>query len=611
MSKLLRTDSIALGNVFSAIANNNTGIGTARDKSRSGIAVNAGVYRLDERLTGALVRKSGVLRRLVESYPLECAVDWVTLTAAEWDNDQELAQVDRYLDDLADGVGETSAREAFAAAGAIARQDGDGYILMGISDGRDPSEPVDENAIASVRWLMVVSDAELWPDDYSRGNPAKPDYYRYRQSQPKDDSAPSGSRWHKSRVLRFSGAKLYSPQQLRETGGRHDSVLQAVFDGWAAWEQGVMASSGMLADYSQGIYTMEGLSDLLLQDARNNTTTGQDQVRRRLHVLEMGRSAIKAILLDKEHEDFQYASRNYSGAHEIMRQLKEALIASVDMPAFKLFNQVGGDRGLASANTAGLAQRYEWASAKRAWAGSSFVPPYRKLARLVMLAQDGPTGGDLPESWMVKSASKVLLTPLEEIEMQNQAAERDERNIGSGIYSPDEARSQWRDGEWTGAIVLDEDADAPAGFADSAKDEPRADAVKLSDLEKEGGRVRYRGKRYTVNKPIKSSRKGAARMVLAVKNGYVRLVHFGPEDREGDRPTDPHSPAYWARREFEPEPVPHADARDPIALWNLGMIDQQQALIELGYSREDAAAIAARCDSEYRRDSAPPAVEVY
>ena len=52
--------------------------------------------------------------------------------------------------------------------------------------------------------------------------------------------------------------------------------------------------------------------------------------------------------------------------------------------------------------------------------------------------------------------------------------------------------------------------------------------MKFSDLDQDKkGRVKYRGKWYYPDRPVKSTRKGKKKMVLAVKHGEVKLIHFG------------------------------------------------------------------------------------
>lgn len=55
--------------------------------------------------------------------------------------------------------------------------------------------------------------------------------------------------------------------------------------------------------------------------------------------------------------------------------------------------------------------------------------------------------------------------------------------------------------------------------------------IKLSNLKKVGGKYFYRGKLFSLNKPIKSTAKGKKMMVLASKTvggeKRAKLIHFG------------------------------------------------------------------------------------
>lgn len=104
--------------------------------------------------------------------------------------------------------------------------------------------------------------------------------------------------------------------------------------------------------------------------------------------------------------------------------------------------------------------------------------------------------------------------------------------------------------------------------------------TKLKDLEREGDRVKYRGKWYKPDQPVESWRSGKKRAVLATKeeNGEktVRLIHYGSSDHQhnysedakknylarsrgitdGDgnkTKDDPHSANYWSIKDLWPE----------------------------------------------------------
>lgn len=107
--------------------------------------------------------------------------------------------------------------------------------------------------------------------------------------------------------------------------------------------------------------------------------------------------------------------------------------------------------------------------------------------------------------------------------------------------------------------------------------------VKLSSLEKKGNQYLYRGRLFTLNKPVKSTAKGKKMMVLASKTIHgvrrAKLVHFGAlgyghnysakakknylarsagiRNKQGKLTSkDPWSANYWARKILWPKNKP-------------------------------------------------------
>jgi hypothetical protein len=96
--------------------------------------------------------------------------------------------------------------------------------------------------------------------------------------------------------------------------------------------------------------------------------------------------------------------------------------------------------------------------------------------------------------------------------------------------------------------------------------ETKADSAELSGLKRNGdGKVYYQGRWWKPNEPVESTAKGKKKMVLAVKNGKVKIVHFGADGyghnySESARKSylarsagikgtdDKHSANYWARK---------------------------------------------------------------
>ncbi|BAQ65557.1 anti-CBASS protein Acb1 family protein [Geminocystis sp. NIES-3709] len=445
VQETINFDSEGLNQIFSSFSNSLTGFGTTRDKSKN-IKINS-IKSLSKKDLENLPRSSGMIRRLVENYPTKCKKDWMVIRQVREENQTEIpvGELEQYLEKLKFKKGKIGVREAFSKASILGRQHGDGFILIGLADGLDPKEPVNEKSIQSIEWFKVLNRYEIYPES-NQGKYSDPDYYKiYINNLP--------TTWHYSRVLRFSG-KILHDESLNYNGGYNDSVIQNVFDTWTAWQTGLMSGSAMLSDYNQAKYKMKGLGKALKEDLRAGTTTRQEQIQKRLYVAEMGRSAIKALLVDMDEEDFDYVSRTYAGASQIMELLKDALISEVDLPVYELFNTTNATgSALGTAQTAGLAQRYDWANLKNDWMSDNWIEPYEKLLRYAMLAKDNTITSEPVEIEIFPNA-KVQLTPLEKIQAQNEAAQRDSVNIELGIYSPLTAQNAFKQGDWDGQVHL-------------------------------------------------------------------------------------------------------------------------------------------------------------
>lgn len=442
MEETINFDSHGLNQIFSSLSNPLTGFGTARDKTK-GFTINQ-ISTLTQRDLENLYRSNGLLTRLVNVYPLECRRDWMAIKQVRLENqaEQPVGELYQYLEKLKFKQGKTGVKEAFTKASILGRQHGDGFIVLGIADGQEPDLPVDVKKIQSIEWLKVLNRYEIYPDHNDYQNPEY--YYIWGEND-------LNIKWHHSRILRFSGTKLYD-ESIKYNGGFNDSILLKVFDTWNAWQQGLMAGSAMLADYDQGVYGFKGLGQALKEDLRAGTNTRSKQIQQRLYSAEMGRSVMKALLLDMDEESFNYVTRSYAGASQIMELLKDTLVSQVDVPEYKLFNKTNSAGALSTQQTAGLAQRYDWNSHKNNWMTDNWVEPYYQLLRYAMFAKDSPITTEVEIE--VTANAKVELTPLERLEAQVQAVQRDGANIELGIYSPLTAQNAYKEGDWSGEIHL-------------------------------------------------------------------------------------------------------------------------------------------------------------
>jgi hypothetical protein len=402
-----------------------------------------------------------MIRRLVNAYPINCKRDWMTISQVKTDDgtpDIDINIINTYLSNLKKKPGRMSAKSVFSEASRIARHHGDAYVLMGVADGLEPNEPINYNNIQSLEWLKVISKYYVIPkQEGNRGKYSQhPEFYEVTKTD-QVDGKNIPRLWHHSRVLRFKGNEVVDESSLAINGGHNDSVIQSFYEVWLSWHNGIMAGSAMLADYDQAVYKFKGLGQALAEDKRRGNRDNQEAIRQRLLTADIGRSVAKALLIDMDDEDFMYHNRNYGGAEPIMKQLKEALISEVDTPNYIIFNTTNAvGTSLSTNQTAGLAQRYDWVGHKNNWMEDNWVDPLAQLMDIVIVAKDAGINREFP--YKVKPAAQVILTPVEQLQVQTLAAQRDDLNINStGIYSALTAQSAYTKAEWTPEIEIVED----------------------------------------------------------------------------------------------------------------------------------------------------------
>lgn len=448
---------------FSAIRNSKTGVGTGRNKTESG-RVNPNLLMLSREELEVLPYQDELIGRAIWLYPMSAINAWfhVHIANKEGKSDDQLPdEIQKYLKNLGDREDATpeeseaeiyGAREAFYIASILAEQFGKAYILMGIDDGRDFSEPVDKRNIRSLRWLQVYDNWDIRPEKnhYRRRTHS---HYRLIYG---DISSKAGSLIHKSRLLPFYGNRIYSRRSFMAKGLMDDGIskIQGMFDAWSQWVQGEKAGSAMLADYDVFTLGMKGLALSLERDRREGIKTGQEAILNRALVLDQGKSTGRGIIYDLDNEKPDSLSRSYSGANDILENLERRWVAATGIPEFKLFGKIGG-QGLT--NNQGLAMRSEWAILSQVWSSHKLLGNFERLTGTAFLAKDSPSRGRIPEGYRgVSVPFNVPMTNTERMEFEHKAAERSEILTGIGAIYSEEVRTGYRGSEFSPDIILDE-----------------------------------------------------------------------------------------------------------------------------------------------------------
>lgn len=246
-------------------------------------------------------------------------------------------ELDNFVEECLD---ELEWEEKAATAIKWARLYGGSIIVMLIDDGRGLEEPVDWQNIKSIDELRVFERAVVQPDyaslymqDYGgKGNVnrtskfGEPEFYYVT-------SMYGSFMVHESRCLVFRNGVL--PEQVSNTTYQMWGMPEYIRIKRALRETVTAHTDAtkLLERSVQAIYSMKNLASLLATD------DGEDQVVRRLEVIDMARGLLNSIAIDADGENYDFKSISFSGVKDVIDSTCNMLSALANIPQTLLFGR--------------------------------------------------------------------------------------------------------------------------------------------------------------------------------------------------------------------------------------------------------------------------------
>ncbi|MGK7892358.1 MAG: phage portal protein [Xenococcus sp. (in: cyanobacteria)] len=262
---------------------------------------------------------------------------------------------------------ELNVQSGFAKAGRYGEHYGDGFIFLGVNDGLNPKEPVDEAKIKSVDWMAIMHRYEIGVDQVQRG-------YRVHLN-PISEIPGNQMLFHQSRVLRIPGTVLHG-NMLTSNGGFNDSVIQTVYNAFLDYSQAIASSVGMVESHSLFKYKLKGLAS---KTQKNKPET----LRKRFEAIIQGISAIGGLIFDADTEDADFIQRTYGGFDKILDKIELWLLAATGMPRGKVF----GNAAISALSEAGESEKWAWNEIIERYQRNKLLPAHNKLTRYLLAAQ--------------------------------------------------------------------------------------------------------------------------------------------------------------------------------------------------------------------------------
>lgn len=249
----------------------------------------------------------------------------------DFGNDEIKEYVEDRLDDL-------DYENKFATAQKWARLYGGSIIIMLVNDGGGLDEPLNMKNATSIEELRVFERAIVQPDYTSLYSTrfeefdqidkpfGEPEYYTVF-------SLYGHFNVHRSRCLIFRNGRL--PEHTTNAIYRYWGIPEYVKIKSALRECITSHQDGvkLLERSVQAIYKMKNLANLLA------TSSGEDNVIKRLQVIDMARGILNSIAIDSDGEDYDFKDISMSGVKDVIDATCNMLSAVTDIPQTILFGR--------------------------------------------------------------------------------------------------------------------------------------------------------------------------------------------------------------------------------------------------------------------------------
>lgn len=310
---------------------------------------------------------------------------------------------------------------------------GGSLLLMGINDGGDFEEKLNEGNIKKIEFLKVydrfqidINSSDLY-EDPKEAKMGQPKTYHI---QPSGGSIPFDV--HESRILRFDGVLLPESEKIINNYW-NDSVYQAFYERLKGLGNVYGNVETIIEEFIIGVMSIENLENLIQHGA------GEDMLKR-LSYIDMSKHIINSILIDKE-EKFERISATVSGLDGLITKLESGLSAITGIPVTRLFGQSPKGLSASGQEIGQIKIYYDMIAAKRE---KKMLKQIERFNYLLMLSKEGPTNGKVEEDWLVEFPPLWQPTEEEVVKTRKAQAETDKIywEIGS-LYPGEIAKSRF------------------------------------------------------------------------------------------------------------------------------------------------------------------------
>lgn len=301
-----------------------------------------------------------------------------------------------------------------------------GAGLFPVINQGDLETELDDGAIQKVEGYKLFQPNELYPvrwyNDPFHEKFGEPELYRLQPVTTGGVHAANyGVLVHESRLIIFKGIEVTRRQTTGSEFGWGHSVLTRVRAVLRDYEMTWGSVASVMDRFSRGILRMQGLAELIAQDA-------DDVVLDRMIQADLGQSVVGSMVLDKEDE-FQYISSSLAGVGDVLDRFGTRFAMAADMPVTLALGVSPG--GLNATGESDTRFWYDRCDVNF----EDHMPQIERAVELILLSKESPTKGVEPEMWSVEKRPNQQPSEKETVETRAKQSETDERYWRMGVLT--------------------------------------------------------------------------------------------------------------------------------------------------------------------------------
>lgn len=357
-----------------------TGYGTGRDKTMSATFERG--CPLDDMTLSSLYSYDDLAGKICDAYPKEEMRAGFALAGYK---PAEIADANKYLRKFALPATITDSRIWGNVYGGCAQ-----WPLA--DDGLNPEEPLNLDTIKSVYGIRVIDRRWLIPETWYYSGPKAGYPELYRVVQPTQGGALLiVGRIHETRLIKYPGARTEWQRKLSLLMWDESALVKpyaALRSAGQVWQ----AIENLVSDANQGVFKIQHLFDLVTadpsqgDDAAAFAQSPSGKLLKRISFMDRTRSAGRAIVLDKDLEDFERKPTSFAGLPAISQAQWQRVAAASDIPVSRLIGEAP-----AGLNATGDAETETFLAKVKANQEQIIEPRLRQLLRILFAAKDAPT----------------------------------------------------------------------------------------------------------------------------------------------------------------------------------------------------------------------------